>query len=189
MNSKGFNGVMKHGVKKHKPLHHAQIQLYMHILGINRGFYYFKCADTQEYGAERVDYDADFCIRLLANLERIIFADEAPARISEDPEFFGCKFCKHKAICHNKEMPRVNCRTCIHFAAERHGDCQVSCSRWQKPLSIPEQREACPAHLFAPTFVPGIQVDFDEHEESITYEMHDGTRWTDGGSGKASSVN
>lgn len=187
LNTKGFNAVKKDGVKKAKALHHAQIQLYMHILGYDRGFYYVKCADTQEYWSERVEYDVEFCLRLLANLERIIFSDVPPSRISEKPDFFGCSFCKHHAVCHEGAMPRVSCRTCIHFQAERGGDCHVSCQRWSKPLAISEQRAACPAHLFNPHFIDGEQIDVDEENEIIVYRMRDGSIWRDGDCSAAAS--
>ncbi|MBB4192762.1 oxidoreductase [Rhizobium aethiopicum] len=180
LNTKGFKAVIKDGVKKAKPLHHAQIQIYMHVLGYDRGYYYIKCADTQEYHSERVEYDVEFCLRLLANLERIIFTDVPPPKISEDPEFYLCRFCKHNSVCHNGLLPRVTCRTCIHFQPERGGDCHVSCARWAKPLSIDEQRAACPAMLFNPAFVPYEQVDVDEEAETITYRKPDGSIWIDG---------
>lgn len=180
VNTKGFKSIQKDGVRKAKPLHFAQIQLYMHILGIDRGFYYVKCADTQEYWSERIEYDVEFCIRLLANLERIIFSDYPPGRISEKADFFACRFCRHHAVCHEGAMPRVSCRTCIHFQTERGGDCHVSCQRWAKPLGIGEQKDACPAHLFNPHLIDGEQIDVDEESETITYRMPDGTLWTDG---------
>ena len=184
LNTKGFNAVKKDGVKKAKPLHHTQIQLYMHILGYGRGFYYVKCADTQEYWSERVEYDATFCIRLLAHLDRIIFNDDPPSRISEDPEFFVCRLCKHRAICHLGAMPRVSCRTCIHFHPERDGDCHISCQSWSKPLGIEEQRSACPVHLFNPHLIDGEQIDCDEENEIIVYRMRDGRVWRDGAAGE-----
>jgi hypothetical protein len=185
VNTKGFNAIKKDKVKKAKPLHHAQIQLYMHIMGLERGFYYVKCADTQEYWAERVEYDMEFCLRLLAKLERIIFSDVPPSRISEDPDFFGCTFCKHHSVCHRGAMPRVSCRTCIHFQPERGGDCHVSCLRFSKPLGIDEQRSACPAHLFNPYLIDGEQIDCDEENEVIVYRMRDGSIWRDGESREA----
>lgn len=182
LNTKGFNAVKKDGVKKAKPLHHAQIQLYMHIIGLDRGFYYVKCADTQEYWSERVEHDVEFCLRLLATLERVIFNDAPPPRLSDNPDFFGCRFCKHHDVCHHGAMPRVTCRTCIHFQPERGADCHVSCSRWSKPLSIAEQKGACPAHLFNPYLIDGEQIDVDEENEIITYRMRDGSIWRDGDS-------
>lgn len=180
VNTKGFKAIVKDGVRKAKPLHWTQVQLYMHIMGHDRAFYYVKCADTQEYWSERVEYDVEYCLRLLANLERIIFSDDPPGRISEKPDFFGCQLCRHRAVCKDGAMPRVSCRTCIHFQPERGGDCHVSCMRFSKPLGIQEQRDACPAMLFLPALVPGRQVDCDPDLETITYEMNDGTIWIDG---------
>lgn len=185
VNTKGFKAIVKDGVKVAKPLHHAQLQLYLHILGHERGFYYVKCADTQEYWSERLEYDFEFCVRLLANLERIIFSDEPPGRISEKPDFFGCMFCKHHAVCHEGEQPRSTCRTCIHFQPERGGDCHVSCMRWSKPLGIAEQRAACPAHLYLPALIDGEQIDVDQDRETITYRLASGEIWTDGATKEA----
>lgn len=180
VNTKGFNAIVKDGCKKAKPLHHAQVQLYMHILGLTRGYYYVKCADTQEYHSERVYYDAEFCMRLLSNLERVILAPEPPAGISDKPDFFGCKFCKHKGVCHDRMWPRVHCRSCIHSTATLDGDAAWDCSRWTKPISIDEQKAGCEAHLHIPALVPGRQVDCDPELETITYELPDGTQWVDG---------
>ena len=182
VNTKGFKSIVKDGVRKAKPLHWTQVQLYMHIMGYTRAYYYVKCADTQEYWAERVEHDMDYCLRLLANLERIIFSDVPPGRISEKPDFFGCQFCRHHAVCHDGAMPRVTCRTCIHFLPERGGDCHVSCQRWSKPLGITEQRDACPAHLFLPSLIDGEQIDCDEENEIIVYRMRNGSIWRDGAS-------
>lgn len=184
VNSSGFNAIVKHGVKKAKPLHWTQMQLYCHITGNNRAFYYVKCADSQEYWSERVEYDVEYCIRLLAHLERIIFTDDPPGRISDKPDFFGCQLCKHKEVCHHGQMPRVSCRTCIHFQPEKNGNCHVSCQRWAKPLSVTEQREACPAHLFNPYLIDGEQIDCSEANETITYRMRDGSVWIDGHCGE-----
>lgn len=184
VNTKGFNAIKKDGVRKAKPLHHAQIQLYMHILGYTRGFYYVKCADSQEYWSERVNYDVDFCLRLLATLERIIFSDHPPARISEAPESWLCRWCKHHSVCHLGVQPRVTCRSCLHFQPERGGDAHASCMRWVKPLAISEQQASCPAHLMLPGLVDGEQIDCSEEEEWIEYRMRDGTIWRDGAGGQ-----
>lgn len=181
-NDKGFKDIVKQGCKEAKPLHYGQVQLGMHAFGLSRALYMVVNKDSDERYAERIHYDADYCLRTLARAERIVFTDTPPSRLSEDPEFFKCRFCKHKAVCHHGEMPRVTCRSCIHAQPERGGDCQWSCARWSKPLSLEEQREACQAQLFLPGLVPGRQVDCDPDNETITYELADGTLWTDGAS-------
>lgn len=181
-NDKNFKDLLKKGVKESKPLHFVQCQLGMHMFGLTRALYLVVNKNTDERYAERVEYDSDFCMRLIAKAERLIASDHPPPRVSENPEFFKCRWCKHRAVCHESAMPRVTCRSCIHSTAETVGDALWTCARWQKPLGLDEQQQACPTHLFNPGLVPGTQIDVDEENETITYEMHDGTTWTDGGS-------
>lgn len=184
-NAKGFALIVKDGCQKAKPLHYAQCQLGMHAFGLTRCLYLVSCKDSDSLYSERIEYDLEFCLRLVARCERIVFSDTPPSRISENPEFFGCMFCKHKAVCHHDAQPRVNCRTCLHAQPESGGDCHISCARWAKPLSIDEQRDGCPAHLYLPGLVNGEQIDVDEDAETITYKMKSGEVWVDGEGRKA----
>ncbi|MGH6774754.1 oxidoreductase [Brucella tritici] len=179
-NEKGIKELQKHGCQKAKPLHYAQCQLGMQAFGLTRCLYLASCKNTDTLYAERIEYDVEFCLRLLARCERIVFSDEPPSRISEDPEFFGCMFCKHRGVCHEGVQPRVNCRTCLHVQPEHGGDCHMSCARWNKPLSIDEQRDGCPAHLYLPGLINGEQIDADEVAETVTYRLATGEIWVDG---------
>ncbi|WP_028003155.1 PDDEXK family nuclease [Sinorhizobium meliloti] len=179
-NDKGFKEIVKHGCQKAKPLHYTQCQLGMYAFGLTRCLYYVVNKNDDARYVERLHFDLEFCLRQLARAERIVFTDTPPSRISDNPDFFGCRFCKHKAVCHEGAMPRVSCRTCLHFQPERGGDCHVSCARWSKPLGIEEQRSACPAMLFLPALVPFEQVDCDPEAETITYRTPSGALWIDG---------
>lgn len=182
MNAKNFALLQKSGVKDAQPKHHVQCQIGMHALGLDRSLYAVTNKDTDERYTERVEYDLDFCIRLLARAERIIDQHEPPARISEDPEFFKCSWCRHRPTCHFGKLPRNTCRSCIFSTPEMTGDGHWSCARFAKPLSIDEQRAGCPAHLYLPGMVAGEQVDADEDAGTVTYRMADGREWVDGAS-------
>lgn len=179
-NAKGMKEIVKKGCKAAKPLHYAQCQLGMHAFGLSRCLYLVASKDDDSLYAERLEYDADYTLRLLARLERIIEAQEPPSRISEDPEFFGCMFCKHKSVCHEKAWPRVTCRSCLYSTPEMGGDGHWSCGRFNKPISFDEQKEGCPAHLHIPALVPGKQIDCSEEDETVTYELDTGEIWVDG---------
>lgn len=179
-NEKGFKEIVKKGCKGARPTHYGQCQIGMHAFGLTRCLYYVTNKNTDERYVERLRYDVDYCIRQLARAERIIFSDVPPARLSDDPEFFKCRFCRHRDVCHFGKMPRVTCRSCIHSQPERGGDGAWSCARWAKPLSVDEAKQACPVHLFNPHLIDGEQIDCDEDNETITYKMHDGRTWTDG---------
>ncbi len=179
-NAKGMKEIVAKGCQAAKPLHYGQCQLGMHAFGLTRCLYLVSCKDDDTLYAERIEYDAEFCLRLLARLERIINLPEPPSRISEDPDFFGCMFCKHKPICHQGEWSRVTCRSCLHSTPEMGGDGHWSCARWSKPISFDEQKSACPAHLHIPSLVPGEQIDVNEESETITYRLTTGKIWIDG---------
>lgn len=182
-NSKAFAKIKKDGVRKAKPLHFAQCQIGMHALGLSRAGYMVTNKDDDERYFERLEYDHEFCIRTIARAERIIFNDEPPAKLHEDPNHkmaFECGWCRHRAVCHEGAMPRVTCRSCLHSSPERHGDGAWSCGRWMKPISTDEQREACPTHLWIPALIDGEQTDCDETAGTVTYRLRSGETYVDG---------
>ncbi|SKA20129.1 oxidoreductase [Consotaella salsifontis] len=179
-NEKGMKEIIKHGCQKAKPLHFGQCQLGMHAFGLSRCLYLVSCKNDDTLYAERITYDAEFTLRLLARLDRIINTPEPPSRVSDNPDIPPCLFCKHRSACHDGAWPRVTCRSCIHSTPETCGDAHWSCARWAKPLSFDEQKVACEAHLFIPSLVPGEQVDVNEESETITYRLRNGETWVDG---------
>jgi hypothetical protein len=179
-NAKSFKEIAAKGCKVAKPLHYGQCQIGMHAFGLTRAGYLVVNKDTDERYFERIEYDVDYCVRQLARAERIINANEPPSRISDNPDFFGCRFCKHHSICHEGAWPRVTCRSCLHSTPEMGGDAHWSCARWTKPIGVDEQKAACPAHLHLPGLVPGELIDSDEAAETITYRLRSGKEWVDG---------
>lgn len=179
-NDKGYKEITKKGCKVAKPLHYGQVQIGMHAFGMSRALYMVTNKNDDSRYVERIEYDVDYCLRALARAQRIIESFDPPSRISEDPEFFGCKFCKHHAVCHAGAEPRLTCRSCIHSTPEMSGDAHWSCSRWSKPLSVDEQKQACGTHLWLPGFIDGEQIDADADAETITYRLRDGSVWVDG---------
>ncbi|HWJ89063.1 MAG TPA: oxidoreductase [Pelagibacterium sp.] len=179
-NDAGFKQIVKHGCKKAKPLHFGQVQIGMHAFGLTRALYLVVNKNDDSRYAERIEYDAEYCLRAIAKVERLMRLHEPPSRISDNPEFFGCRFCRHKAVCHEGAFPRVSCRSCLHSTPEMGGDAHWSCARWSKPLSVDEQRRACGAHLFLPGMVPGEMLEADEEAETVRYRLRNGETWVDG---------
>lgn len=179
-NDKNFKDVVAKGCKVSKPLHFGQCQIGMHFFGLTRCLYLVTNKNDDTRYAERIQYDVDYCLRLLARTERIINTAVPPARISDKPDFFGCMFCRHKAVCHEGGWARVSCRSCLHATPEMGGDCHWSCARFSKPLSVQEMKDACPAHLYIPELVPGTILSVDEEAEQIHYRLRTGKLWVDG---------
>jgi hypothetical protein len=152
--AKSFADLIKHGVEKSKPEHWAQMQLYMHWTGMERAYYLAVNKDTDELHGERIHYDKAAAERLVEKARAIITAPEPLERISEKPEFFTCKWCNARAVCHEQRIPRPSCRTCVHATPELDGDARWSCAFHKRDLTIEQQRAGCPEHVYIPQLVP-----------------------------------
>jgi hypothetical protein len=173
---KSFLALQKDGVAVSKPAHWAQMQVYMHLAGLDRAFYLAVNKNTDELYQERVRADAEAGLRLLAKAERIVLASRPPARISEDPTWWQCRFCDHHTICHEGVLPERHCRSCLHSTPVADG--QWHCARHSLPLALDDQRTGCAAHLFIPDLVAGTQIDAGE--DWVSYRMPKGDFWWDG---------
>ena len=177
-NGKSFAKLVAEGVQKSKPLHYAQMQTYMHLTGMERAFYLAVNKDDDNLYSERVNYDATYALRLVAKAHNIIGAANPPARLSDDPTWFQCKFCDHAATCHDGKLPEAHCRSCLYATPIDGG--KWMCERDNKPLDSVAQRRGCGFHLYIPGLVAGEQIDADTEIGWIKYRMPDGTEWTDG---------
>lgn len=173
-------GPIKQGVKVQAPPHYAQCQIYMHIEKIERCLYLLVSKNTDEIYVERIAYDATFAMQIMARAERIITANRAPAKISDDPSKYPCVFCPAASVCHGEAFGRNNCRTCIHATPIMSNTDAAAwqCERFGDYLTVEKQKAGCPAHLFLPELVPGEQTDAGD--DWVAYQMRDGSAWRDG---------
>ena len=172
--AKSFADLTAKGVVLSKPQHAAQMQIYMHLTGITRAFYVAVCKDTDALHIERIEADGAMAERLLEKAGRIIFAQHPPARISEDPAWFECRFCDHHGVCHGARFSAHHCRSCLHATPVEGG---WHCARHERMLTPADQRFACLQHLYIPDLVPGEVIDAGE--DFVSYRMTDDSIWTD----------
>lgn len=110
VNEKGFKEFYKlrnqHGyknvLKAWKPMYYAQHQVYMHYTKMTRGFLTVSTMGGREYLSCRTNYnknDAEFYIR---KAKMIIDAQQPPQKLSNQPDFFQCKWCDFKEVCHGR---------------------------------------------------------------------------------------
>jgi PD-(D/E)XK nuclease superfamily len=192
-NAKSFAELKQHGVRKAKPEHWCQMQVYMHLTGLTRALYLAVCKDTDALHAERVRDDHEEAERLIARAGRIIFAPRPPARISDDPDWFQCRLCPHHDVCHGDRVPARTCRGCLHVTPAEDG--AWHCARFDRAalrgdhqgrpwepaaLSPDEQRAGCGSHLLIPDLIQGEQIDADPDGAWVAYLKPDGSVWRDG---------
>ncbi len=177
-NDKSFQDWRRKGVEQSKPIHFAQMQIYMHGLGLLRALYMAHNKNTDEVETERVKYDPMRANALLVKAERIAFSDTPPER----NESFACRWCRHRTACLESAWPRTNCRTCLHAELTRDGEWR--CTTLGQALTLEQQKAGCKAHLFLPGLVPGEQIDADEDAQTVTYRLADGSSSVDGPASK-----
>ena len=177
--NKSFTDLVAKKVRESKPQHFAQMQIYMHLMGMNRAMYLAVNKDTDDLYVQRVEADVAYTEQLLEKARRIIFAPTPLPRISEEPSWYQCRLCDHADVCHGPRAAEINCRTCLHSTPVEGG---WHCDRHQKPLSEVDQRTGCEQHLYLPPLVPAAQVDAGE--DWVDYEFSGGVCWRDAGLNK-----
>jgi len=151
---KSFDDMTKNGVEKSKPMHWAQMQLYMKGKKIKRAFYLAVCKDDDQLYTERVKYDEDAAEAILARGKRIVAAERMPDPLSTRPDWYECKFCAAYKMCHQGEPTKeVNCRTCA-FSTPKD-DSTWHCARHNADdIPVDFQHEGCDSHVIHPDLVP-----------------------------------
>jgi hypothetical protein len=102
------------GVRRSKFTHYVQMQMYMAAYQLQHGLYIAVCKDDDALYGEIIPTDAAISGAFASRAREIIFAQEPPARIKNDPTWWQCKFCDKAPVCYGKEAPARNCRTCVH---------------------------------------------------------------------------
>jgi hypothetical protein len=185
-NAKSFKALQDKGVKDAKPMHWAQMQVYMLLADLTRAMYLAENKDTAELYEERVHLDKPAAEALIARAQRIVDAAEPPLRLSEDPAWYECKFCPFHQQCHGTEAPQVNCRTCAHSTPAEAGTWQ--CARYEQEIPLEFQRTGCEAHLFLPPLLARIGTPVDMNEDNgVVYQTADGRGFINGPAGWSSA--
>ena len=122
-NAASFKKMKTCGIKTASPKYWAQIQCYMGYAGLKRGQFIVENKNNQELYPETVEFEEETFNALRAKAERIIKAQEAPARIFQ-PGSAECDRCNFSSNCDNP-VPFRNlkkeeepCLDCSYFRAK-----------------------------------------------------------------------
>ena len=120
----------------------VQAQLYMLYGGYTRHWCVVASAGCRDWDACRTELmrdEAEFYAERLRDM--VDQVDELPARVSESPNAFECKWCDFRSICHERAPVEKNCRTCRH-ARPVEGP-QWHCTLHDELLSPDKQAVGC----------------------------------------------
>lgn len=164
-NDKSFKELSTKGVESAKPQHFIQMNIYMGALRLDRAYYIAENKNTSEIYAERVRYNATVYHETCGKAKTIIDSPRPPVRIADNPARFACKWCGYSLLCHSRDVPEVNCRTCLHSTPEAEG---WTCARHGGIVPLEYSKRGCKEHLFIPDLlnrdVLGATADAVEYE-------------------------
>lgn len=183
---KSFKLLQKDGMVKSKPMHHAQMQVYMNGMELMFGYYLAKNKNTDELYGEVVHYNPEVAQLFIDRAEVIIFDSEPSTRISDNPSWYECKWCNYSDYCHGTgadlppELPNVNCRTCIHSTPKEDGT--WLCEYYMVELHYDMQVDACSHHQFIPNLFPDLQFERAD-SGNVFYRSRDGETYNNSAMG------
>lgn len=111
-NEKYFKAIVKDGVKIAKPEHYGQMCAYGRSYGLKYGLYCPVNKNDDEIDWQIVDLDWNYADTLYRKADSVINSQRQPIKIAATKTFWKCKMCSMSPICHDKELPEKNCRSC-----------------------------------------------------------------------------
>lgn len=164
-------------LKKWDTTYYGQAQIYMHYMGLPRHYLTCLTPGGRDMASIVTEYSENDALALVDRARRTIFGDRPAPRISSDPSWYECKWCRHFDVCHSFALPDVNCRTCAHSSPNQEGGWR--CEKFDCNLSFEAQLEGCVQHRFNPVLVNGQPIERDD-EDRVTYKLSDGSTYIDG---------
>lgn len=163
---KSFREVCAKGVEKSKPVHWAQMQVYMLGKDIDRALYVAVNKNDDHIYTERIKLDKAAAQSLVEKAHRIVSSDRMPEPCTgASPDWYLCKFCPAFSICHEGQPTQhTNCRTCAHSTAETDGT--WTCAKWGDVIPTEYQHTGCESHVLHPDLVPW-QLDASASTEHV----------------------
>ncbi len=138
---KSFTETVQKGVRASKYEHYVQMNLYMGKMGLPVALYVVVNKNNDDLYLELVPFDAEVYARHLDRGVELVWMDVPPAKISESPGWFKCRFCDFKKLCHGTEAPYKTCRSCVNVSCEKDGTWK--CTKTGNTLNKDAQYAAC----------------------------------------------
>ena len=143
----------KEALKKWKPVYYGQACLYMYFSKLTRHYTTVMTPGARDHTSMRTEANNAYAERLIDKAKTIIFENfSLPARLSNNREAFGCKWCDHIGVCHDGDFSDVHCKSCRYRDAIDGGKYQ--CLNNKSIIDDSIMNIGCPSHIFNPTLVP-----------------------------------
>ena len=135
-NDNSFKKLKKDGVAKSKPQHFRQMCSYGRAYGFEYALYCAVNKNTDELYFEIVQLDYRQADDLFRKAEGIILSQSQPQKIAMTETFLTCKMCDFSDICHKRQVPTKNCRSCKNASPAENGNWNCSLFNSMIPLDF-----------------------------------------------------
>lgn len=154
---KPFKKLVTEGIVGSNYEHFVQMQVYMDKMNLNYGLYMCVNKNNDELHMEIIKRDPRVAEQHILKADNIIHSNERPAQISNTATYYQCKFCDFTNICHGKEIPQINCRTCAHSTPGPNGT--WDCARGHSLINEKELNcVGCCEHVFNPHMLNNVEL-------------------------------
>jgi len=93
----------KRALEQWNSSYYSQAQVYMRYFNLDRHYLVVALAGGRDMAACRTEFNPEYAEKLVDKAERILQATTEPARVSDKPDFYQCRWCPFKEICHGKK--------------------------------------------------------------------------------------
>lgn len=136
-----FKEFLRNGIRDAAPSYYSQAQWLMGKMKVSRCLFVVTNKNDESRYYERLKFDKDHFEDLERKSLVIVTAIDPPNKIHQSKNWIDCKFCDHRAVCHDDAEPDRNCRTCEHADIEDDG--VWSCGFHNVELTLDEQVKGC----------------------------------------------
>ena len=139
-------------------IYFAQAQIYMYCAELERHYLTVVSPGGRNYISCRTELDKNIALSLIEKAKTIIDDNwTIPAKLSEQREFYKCKWCEFSGICHDGDIPALNCKTCRY--SETVADGKRYCNFKKEELKNEVLPIGCKDHIYNPALIPAKLLD------------------------------
>lgn len=169
------NAIMKYGEKEAlynwNIVYYAQAQTYMLCSQTERHYLTVVDSGGIKWTSVRTEFNRKYAESLIEKAKTIIFDNwNIPPKMNQNREFFQCKWCHFQGICHDGNLPDVNCRSCRYREPVQNGE--NKCLLHKKIIEKELLNSSCSDHIYNPAIVPAKMIE--HQDDGCIYKTENG---------------
>ena len=162
--------------------YYIQAILYMYYGGVAHHLLTVSHSGSRDYVQICTEADTHQAEQWITQARHVITSDRPLDRFREDPDYYQCKWCDHRDVCHGYEAPEATCRSCLHLSPVVSGEDGLwICHKHGHNPSTADQITACDDHIYIPDLLSNWADITDTTDAGVVYSNRlNGSQFTNG---------